>query len=128
VPAAFNVAGGRTLYIKVAPYFAGETGTYHLEIKMKRTVVTAVNDPDARKEVKIYPNPVVSMLRVDLNDAAVSRSWRYELTDMSGRVLDRGSINSRSAEIPMQGYPRGTYLVKVYREAVLVRTEHVVRQ
>jgi hypothetical protein len=126
VPAAINVAGGRTLYIKVAPYFAGETGTYHLEIKMKRTVVTAVNDPDARKEVRIYPNPVASMLRVDLNDAVVSRGWRYELTDISGRVLDRGSIHSRSAEIPMQGYPRGTYLVKVYREAVLVRTEHVV--
>jgi hypothetical protein len=128
MPTVLNSSGGRTIYIKVAPYFSGLTGTYLLEIKMKRTLVTAVNDPDARKEVQIYPNPVQSALRLDLGNATVSRGWRFELTDMSGRLLDQRKIESRAAEIPMRKYPGGTYLLKVYRDAVLVRTEHVVRQ
>jgi len=64
------------------------------------------------KTWSVYPNPAHSYLAVDgLKDG----SLLYKISDLQGRTLRRGHLNS-SHRIPLAELPTGTYLVEIENE------------
>ncbi|MCX6226583.1 MAG: thiol protease/hemagglutinin PrtT [Bacteroidia bacterium] len=65
-----NIAlkGGGTVYFHVAPYFAGETGTYLLDLALTRTSASGIAEEEINNLIKVYPNPVKDYLTIDLNE------------------------------------------------------------
>ena len=127
MPAPINVAGGKTLYLFLAPFAAGETGTYLMDIRIKRTVVTGVNDPESKKLVKVFPNPISDRVNINIDGQYAVREWHDESVDAAGRRINTGPLTAKRNTIATDKLPRGHYIVSIYRNGLLVRTEQLVK-
>ena len=62
--------------------------------------------------VKVYPNPAKDLLKVELTD------WQgypyYSITDVSGRVLMTGELNSENSGINIEELGSGLYLINLH--------------
>jgi PQQ-dependent dehydrogenase (s-GDH family) len=63
--------------------------------------------------VSVYPNPASHYLVVDLSEAAFARETRYELYDMTGRLLDQGRQRQKTFRIGLEGYRKGVYVLRL---------------
>ena len=108
---------GGTIYYHVAPYFAGETGTYLLEMGITRTLNTAVEESETTNFIKLYPNPAnqfinVSFLETDLKPQTIN------LYNLNGQlVFSNNAPNSQDNLILTKDLPTGLYLINVTTEA-----------
>jgi hypothetical protein len=68
MPGTISVPGGGTVWFHVAPYFAGETGTYLLQLDIEKGANVAVAGIPALQGISFRPNPVSDHLIVDLGD------------------------------------------------------------
>jgi hypothetical protein len=59
--------GGGTLMFHVAPYFAGNTGTYVLDVAATRVNATGIDELHPTLKVEAFPNPVQDELQLVLN-------------------------------------------------------------
>jgi hypothetical protein len=99
------------------------------EIIFKRTnnQVTAVINYDNGQYIKIYPNPVQSVLNVDF-DLGQNRLIDIKVYDMTGRlVLDRPGMRKGSS-LTMTGLAKGAYSVKVWGvDGKLLMSEKIIK-
>ncbi len=83
---------------------------------------TGLSQPVAvrESEVKIYPNPVVSMLKVESDDLLHST---VTITDVSGNIRYRSEAKANSLSINVQQFPRGMYQLSIEKQGhILSRT------
>jgi hypothetical protein len=68
----------------------------------------------AGRNLKLYPNPVVDMMRIEADAEIKSIS----IFDIQGRLLETINVNSSKCEFDMRHYMKGTYVIRVitYRE------------
>jgi PQQ-dependent dehydrogenase (s-GDH family) len=64
--------------------------------------------------VSVYPNPASHYVVVDLSAAAFTRETVYMLYDMSGRILSEGRSRQRTFRLPLDGFGKGIYLLRLY--------------
>ncbi len=66
------------------------------------------------KGIKIYPIPASQFVYVEF-ESRISGSIKYQLMDMSGRVIHSSSEKpiSNRIEINVSGIPEGNYLLKI---------------
>ena len=109
-PNAISIGNGGIVYFAVMPYFKGETGTYLLEIKIIRSVLTSTNDvKPINSFVLMYPNPAKDLVTI-ISDRQVDS---YRILDMTGRVLDNKTINEKFAEINISTLNAGIYYLQI---------------
>jgi len=80
----------------------------HTPYRYVSGTVTAMQDPILHF-VRIYPNPVRDLLRIDLDLPAAE----LELHDLKGRLLVSQELNGPTHSLDMSGYAEGLYLVKI---------------
>jgi hypothetical protein len=107
---------------------AAKTGNYRLDVRLERTVVTSVNDPQSLKEIRIFPNPTRDVLYLQLPSQDQIRSWRYVLTDVLGRGVMAGSYTHAQETLSLKGMPKGTYVVRIFRDNRFVRSEKILHE
>lgn len=73
-----------------------------------------VEDNAPQKELIIYPNPFASQFTVELPDG----SLRYELVDITGRVVKAAPVHSMKFEVEGSKLPSGTYWLKAFGSEV----------
>jgi autotransporter-associated beta strand protein len=99
------------------------------EIFFKRTSnqVTAVINYDNGQYVKIYPNPVRTVLNIDF-DLGQKRFVDIKVYDMAGRlVMDRPGMRKGST-LTMTGLAKGAYSVKVWGiDGKLLMSEKIIK-
>jgi len=71
--------------------------------------VTSIPGMEAEVVLKAYPNPVVDILIVETD----KQDLDYRLVDVSGHVLENGTINSSSFELDFSSFPSGIYFLWV---------------
>ena len=84
MPGNIPLPGGGTVYFHIAPYFAGETGTYLLDISLTRISTVGVTPGEAVSGVKVYPNPATDFIILDCGGFAGSVS-RVNILNMLGK-------------------------------------------
>jgi type IX secretion system substrate protein len=63
-----------------------------------------------RVEFKIYPNPNNGQFTIELPS---SGNQQIEVTDLLGKQVYSQTATQSTAQINLQGYPKGIYIVKV---------------
>ena len=91
------------------------------------TDVRTLNDPGAHP-VKIYPNPAIDVLNIEINHTG-NQGLEIEILTITGELISRKeykNINAHFTEqIDLSGYAKGIYMVKV-RQANAVYVGKVV--
>lgn len=113
MPDDIIVNGGGTVYFQIAPYFAGEMGTYLLQLDIERGTNVGLEGPQALAGVSVYPNPTADRVMID---PAGSRIERAELVDAKGRsaaVLLSGSALQGRFTADLSSFVEGAYVLRL---------------
>ena len=81
-------------------------------ITLNLTITTSsLEDSFGFTIVEIYPNPVVSQLNVVVDQSSIDSE--YTITDMSGKIIMKGTVNAKQFQIDMSRLENGSYLIGV---------------
>ncbi len=83
----------------------GSSQTYEIEII--RGVITSIDD-DLRNQIKVYPNPVIEYLQVE-----VPQLRDYGLYNLNGMLIDRADVRLTNGQIDMSQLAHGVYILKI---------------
>jgi hypothetical protein len=86
-----------------------------------RSTSASVNESDtvffeeilAEKQIKIYPNPVESVLTILISDYTPSMEGEFSLLNMGGMMLNRRRITAETTYVEMSRYPKGIYVLYI---------------
>jgi len=122
-----QVKGGRTVYIHVAPYFAGETGTYQLDLSVQRVSSAGIEDPEVLANVRVFPNPASDKLFIEILQPA-SPSGQVRITDMEGRILYIRKLEGMHGfiEVGLTNFARGNYILELMQGEKIIRQKFIV--
>ena len=123
MPAPVVLNGGITLYIKVAPFFAGSTGTYLFEASIQRSVATATATAKAAGTLTVYPNPVQDLLFLDAS-ALSGAMQSVRVRNALGQDVYQGTGSER--QISVRTLAAGVYSLEVQTSRGLVTKKFVV--
>lgn len=82
-------------------------------VSFETTPVGIVSVGNAGSGVNVYPNPVTNTLNVDIENE-VKQGARFELVDITGRVVLGNDISDQHSKISVVDIPSGVYLLKLY--------------
>ncbi|MDR3679867.1 MAG: T9SS type A sorting domain-containing protein [Flavipsychrobacter sp.] len=74
--------------------------------------------------ITLYPNPVTDMLNINVGDET---GLTMVLSDISGRQLTGQALNASVNTINMHELSAGVYFVKIYKNALLLKVDKVVK-
>ena len=124
----FTVSGGGIVKFHVAPYFAGETGTYLLDIGIVKGPASTIEEEDVPGEFALYPNPANGLINLVFSENVV-HIGKVKIFDITGRQLmelDTPGANCNLLTIPIDNLSFGTYMVKIETEEGIL-TERFVK-
>jgi hypothetical protein len=99
---------------------------FEIFFKSTNNQVTAVINYDNGQYLKIYPNPVQSVLKVDF-DLGQQRKVDIKLYDMTGRLVIDSPGLRKGSTLTMTGLSKGIYNVKVWGiDGKLLMTEKII--
>jgi hypothetical protein len=101
---------------------------FEIIFKSSNNQVTAVINYDNGQYIKLYPNPVQSILNIDF-DLGQKRLVDIKVYDMTGRlVMDRPGMRKGSS-LTLTGLAKGTYSVKIWgSDGKLLMTEKIIKE
>ena len=128
LPAPIVVPNGGTLLLKVAPYFAGNTGSYLLDMSLQRGPL-ATAPAALAAQVSVFPNPARDVLTVDLRTLGVPVS-AVRLLTLTGQLVSETTrvVPAVPLALPVGQLPTGLYLVQLETGQGLITKKITVNQ
>lgn len=125
---AIEIDGPKTLYFHVAPYFAGETGTYLLDIEIERALIIGVEETVTNDLVNVYPNPASKILLVDISK--INESVKsIALHNIRGtQVFNTTSLYKGTVEVPVLDLADGFYFLQFRTEKGLLTKKIIIKK
>lgn len=85
-------------------------------------------DPLADLTLRIYPNPTMDKLILELSDKYPEQGQHsFSLYDLYGKLLLQEPILMRSVIVPLDTYAQGMYLLKVSHNKDVIKTFKVIK-
>ena len=129
VSANLILNGGGTIYFHVAPYFAGLTGTYLLDMNLSRVPNVGIDENEIGKYFEIYPNPASDMVMINFNEFEGDVT-NIELFDLNGRLVITEDVSDQNSTqiISVLKIAGGFYFLKINTDkGILTRKITVVK-
>jgi hypothetical protein len=123
MPNSINVAGGKTIILKVAPYFTGQTGTYLLEMPVSRTSTLSAKG-NGTQAINIYPNPTKDYLYIDGNGISM---YEISVSDVQGRLATKYSAEGNHHALPVNSLQTGIYFVTIKSDKGII-TQKIIKE
>jgi len=123
MPNNIVTAGGKTIILKVAPYFSGQTGTYLLEMPVSRTSTLSAKGHGTH-EINIYPNPTKDIVYIEGNGINMSE---ISLTDIQGRLVAKYSPEGNNHGMCVTNLQTGIYFVTVSTDKGAI-TQKIIKE
>ncbi|MBP6659573.1 MAG: thiol protease/hemagglutinin PrtT [Chitinophagales bacterium] len=123
------VNNGGTVIFQVSPYFAGEIGTYLLDMSIVRSVVNGVKQNLNPDNILVFPNPAKDEMTIDFKkmDGKINTITLYNLEGKQMVFLNE--INTQSTlQIPLQNLANGIYLLHVDTKDGLIIKKIIVEK
>jgi hypothetical protein len=97
-------------------YLADKNGQAYTAIKSLPTSMLVVENTHEKKGpqqlVKIFPNPVKNYLTIQLSNMPKAHV-DFSVFDISGRILNSGSILSDREKVDFTAFPKGVYFIRL---------------
>jgi|AntRauMFilla1563_2_1112583.scaffolds.fasta_scaffold08693_3 hypothetical protein len=77
-------------------------------------------------QYKVYPNPTSDFLQLTLDNTL--DNLRYELIDISGRIISKKTIRSKKTIINLKNISVGFYFLKLTRNNQLIKNFKLIKQ
>ena len=108
------INGGGTVYFHIAPYFAGETGTYLLDMTLTRSSTVGINENQIADNFKIYPNPAKDFVIVDFNEFE-GKLNQVRLINIQGQNVFTSNIidEVKTFNVPLTDLSEGIYFIQL---------------
>lgn len=101
--------GGSQLFIKVSPYFTGQTGTYLLDIPITRSATTGMEE--VAGGLRVYPNPGKGVFTIET--PAAFQAKIYRVSDAGGRTVHEETVQDSAPQKQLKlNLPAGLYLLE----------------
>ncbi len=109
-----NVQNGGTVYFLVAPYFAGETGTYLLDLNVQRTQATGIREIEQAELIRIFPNPAKDFVTVDFS-AIDETIFNISVYNVQGQKMSQMPVSHSDTviDISLKEMPEGLYFIHI---------------
>ncbi len=112
----FEISDGGTVYFRIYSSYSSETGTYLLDLKIKRILKNAIYNLDfGIKKFTVYPNPANSMLIVSyqLTDYERHSGGNMLIYDCMGKLYSKFNFqSSENIKIDLSDYSNGIYFLE----------------
>lgn len=124
-----SVNNGGTFYIKVAPYFSGNTGTYLLDLNITRSVLSGIENEESDAQILMYPNPADVFVTIDLQQFT-GKVNQIDLWDVNGNQLysEKVAQNKHTVMLPLNGISSGVYMIRIYTDKEIITKKLVVEK
>jgi hypothetical protein len=123
MPSSIVTAGGKTIILKVAPYFSGQTGTYLLEMPVSRTSTLSAKGHGTH-EINIYPNPTKDIVYIEGDGINMSE---ISVTDIQGRLVAKYSPEGNNHKMYVTNLQTGIYFVTVSTDKGVI-TQKIIKE
>lgn len=126
MPNVITINNGGTLYLIVAPYFAGETGSYMSVTNIIRSSSVGLNESNPYN-ILVYPNPASELITIDARNTS-TKLTEVTLSTLEGKVIQSlTNLANNLLTMPLNGLSRGIYLLKMRsNEGIEVRKVEVM--
>jgi hypothetical protein len=75
-------------------------------------------------EINIYPNPTISSIHIKHD---YTRQLNFQLVDISGRPLRKGSLNTNMSSIDVSDFQSGNYFLLLFDTHTLLSTSKIIK-
>jgi anaerobic selenocysteine-containing dehydrogenase len=122
-----SINGGGTVHFHVSPYFAGQTGTYLLDISLARTIINGMDKNQIGENVKIYPNPAKEFIMVDLNGIN-EKINHLKIVNLQGQMVYSSNLTNQSQliNVPLNNLSEGVYYLQIQTNNEIITKKIVV--
>ncbi|HNX44117.1 MAG TPA: C10 family peptidase [Bacteroidales bacterium] len=109
---SINVTDGGTVYFQVVPYFAGETGSYLLDIDISKSAGGGIKEAASSGFLSVFPNPADDVLYIRTEkDINISN---LKIFDALGRLV--AEVNNPAGQnhciaVPVSNLATGAYVL-----------------
>lgn len=112
---SINASGGTTIYFHVSPYFAGQTGTYLLDMTITRTLTTGITETELSDAINIFPNPTKKDVTIDLCNFK-STVTQINVINAQGQVIStlNGISQNQQLQLSLSDFVAGIYFVQIH--------------
>ncbi|MBL0031049.1 MAG: T9SS type A sorting domain-containing protein [Bacteroidetes bacterium] len=110
MPGNIIVNGSGTVYFQVAPYFAGQTGTYLMDINVNRVSTIGIEEISNTNLFQIYPNPASNVLDVKFADNVSVEN--LTIKNIVGQIVSENKFTSSNMEIDLSALSNGMYFLE----------------
>lgn len=124
-----TIQNGGTVYFHVAPYFAGETGTYLLDMTINRTQALGIEEAEFSDLIKVYPNPAKEFVTIDLNEFS-DKVNSINVLNIQGQQISSIKVtsNEKSLKLPLQGLSDGVYFIQIQSAQGILTKKIIISQ
>ncbi len=108
------VNNGGTVIFQVSPYFAGEIGTYLLDMSISRSVVSGLKENLNSDNITVFPNPAKDYVTIDFNkfNSTINNIVLYTIDGKQVGFFNEIKSNE-VLQIPLQNLANGAYLLHI---------------
>ncbi|RTY73080.1 T9SS type A sorting domain-containing protein [Flavobacterium sp. LS1P28] len=91
------------------------------------SIVLGIEDNSIKLELTAYPNPTTNFLTLNVGNAELS-TLRFQLYDISGKLIESRKIVSSTETIGMENLPSAIYFLKVVNNNKEVKTFKIIKK
>ncbi|HWB63896.1 MAG TPA: alkaline phosphatase family protein [Chitinophagales bacterium] len=93
-----------------------------------KTTYTGINSLGKNEpQLRIYPNPVLDVLRVDGSQLDKRAPYELAITDVTGRQVEKITLaGDMQAQVNMEAYPNGLYFYSLMQNAAVMQSGRFV--
>ncbi|NLJ81639.1 MAG: T9SS type A sorting domain-containing protein, partial [Bacteroidales bacterium] len=111
------VENGGTVYFYVSPYSEGLTGTYQLNVAIRRISTSSINQIDNESFLTVYPNPAHEVLYIHAENTIES----VKIYDRIGKEVMHSKVNDLQTSLHINHFPSGVYFIHIQTDKKTIR-------
>lgn len=129
VSSSIQLNNGGTVYFHIAPYFAGEMGTYLLDAVITRSAVVAIQENELSELVTVYPNPAKDLVTIECDNFETIQSIEmYSIGGAKVAINNLQMIDSTKATISVSHFMDGVYFLRLSSSETSITKKIVVKK
>lgn len=108
-----TLPNGGSLYVKIAPKFVGNVGTYQLDLNVTKSAQSSLTMVNDNYGLHIFPNPALDIVTVNFHHELKPKE--IHVFDCLGRIQYHEVVptTSKDHKINISGWAQGNYIIQV---------------